>query len=114
MATSHGVHSRKSPADRTSPVLPCMLTALGVSVCRMLLPSSSTACYCAVANLAMAGPRRCGTLCVVSCRSKARYDLHGLRDAVRDGRTGWLVREEEQLTDVVERAVKELAAPARR
>jgi len=51
---------------------------------------------------------------VVSCRSKARYDLHGLRDAVRDGRTGWLVREEEQLTDVVERAVKELAAPARR
>jgi len=42
------------------------------------------------------------------------YDVDGLRDAVRDGKTGWLVREGEQLADVVERAVKELASPARR
>ena len=32
------------------------------------------------------------------------YDVEGLRDAVRHGETGWLVREGEQLADVVERA----------
>ena len=42
------------------------------------------------------------------------YDVEGLRDAVRDGQTGWLVREGEELADVVERAVKELADPVRR
>jgi glycosyltransferase involved in cell wall biosynthesis len=42
------------------------------------------------------------------------YDVEGLRDAVRDGQTGWLVREGEELADVVERAVKELADPGRR
>jgi glycosyltransferase involved in cell wall biosynthesis len=42
------------------------------------------------------------------------YDVEGLRDAVRDGQTGWLVRDGEQLADVVERAAKELADPARR
>jgi len=42
------------------------------------------------------------------------YDVEGLRDAVRDGRTGWLVRDGEELADVVERAVKELVDPARR
>ena len=42
------------------------------------------------------------------------YDVEGLRDAVRDGQTGWLVREGEELADVVERAAKELADPARR
>jgi glycosyltransferase involved in cell wall biosynthesis len=42
------------------------------------------------------------------------YDVEGLRDAVRDGQTGWLVRDGEQLADVVERAVKELADPGRR
>jgi glycosyltransferase involved in cell wall biosynthesis len=42
------------------------------------------------------------------------YDVEGLRDAVRDGRTGWLVREGEELADVVERAAKELADPGRR
>jgi glycosyltransferase involved in cell wall biosynthesis len=42
------------------------------------------------------------------------YDVEGLRDAVRHGETGWLVRDGEQLADVVERAVKELADPARR
>jgi glycosyltransferase involved in cell wall biosynthesis len=42
------------------------------------------------------------------------YDVEGLRDAVRDGQTGWLVREGEQLADVVERAVKELDDPGRR
>jgi glycosyltransferase involved in cell wall biosynthesis len=42
------------------------------------------------------------------------YDVEGLRDAVRDGQTGWLVREGEELADVVDRAVKELADPARR
>lgn len=42
------------------------------------------------------------------------FDVEGLRDAVRDGQTGWLVKEGEQLTDVVERALKELADPDRR
>ena len=42
------------------------------------------------------------------------YDVDGLRDAVRDGETGWLVRDGELIEDVTERAVKELADPARR
>jgi glycosyltransferase involved in cell wall biosynthesis len=42
------------------------------------------------------------------------YDVDGLRDAVRDGETGWLVGAGEQLEDVVERALKELADPGRR
>ena len=42
------------------------------------------------------------------------YDVEGLRDAVRDGQTGWLVRDGETLADVVDRALKELADPARR
>jgi glycosyltransferase involved in cell wall biosynthesis len=41
------------------------------------------------------------------------YDVDGLRDAVRDGQTGWLVRAGETIEDVTERAVKELADPAR-
>ncbi|SEF94449.1 Glycosyltransferase involved in cell wall bisynthesis [Thermomonospora echinospora] len=42
------------------------------------------------------------------------YDVEGLRDAVRDGVTGWLVRDGEDLSDVVERALKELDDPLRR
>ena len=42
------------------------------------------------------------------------YDVDGLRDAVRDGETGWLVRAGESLEDVTERALKELSDPARR
>jgi glycosyltransferase involved in cell wall biosynthesis len=42
------------------------------------------------------------------------YDVDGLRDAVRDGETGWLVRHGERIEDVTERALKELADPARR
>ena len=42
------------------------------------------------------------------------YDVEGLRDAVRDGETGWLVGEGELIEDVTERAVSELADPARR
>lgn len=42
------------------------------------------------------------------------FDVDGLRDAVRDGRTGWLVRAGEPIEDVAERAVKELSDPARR
>ena len=42
------------------------------------------------------------------------YDVEGLRDAVRDGETGWLVRVGELIEDVTERAVKELSDPARR
>jgi glycosyltransferase involved in cell wall biosynthesis len=42
------------------------------------------------------------------------YDVDGLRDAVWEGRTGWLVRAGEAIEDVSERAVKELADPARR
>ncbi|MCY9785516.1 glycosyltransferase family 4 protein [Nocardiopsis sp. EMB25] len=41
------------------------------------------------------------------------YDVDGLRDSVRDGETGWLVREGEELTDVVSRALKELSDPHR-
>ena len=42
------------------------------------------------------------------------YDVDGLRDAVRDGETGWLVRSGERIEDVVERAIKELGEPDRR
>jgi glycosyltransferase involved in cell wall biosynthesis len=42
------------------------------------------------------------------------FDTDGLRDAIWDGRTGWLVRDGETIEDVTERAVKELADPARR
>jgi glycosyltransferase involved in cell wall biosynthesis len=42
------------------------------------------------------------------------YDVDGLRDAVLDGKTGWLVRAGELIEDVTERAVRELADPARR
>jgi glycosyltransferase involved in cell wall biosynthesis len=42
------------------------------------------------------------------------FDVEGLRDAVRDGETGWLVREGEELADVVERAASELADRGRR
>ncbi|GAA2892556.1 glycosyltransferase family 4 protein [Streptosporangium fragile] len=42
------------------------------------------------------------------------YDVAGLRDSVRDGVTGWLVREGEELADVVDRAIGELSDPVRR
>jgi len=42
------------------------------------------------------------------------FDVDGLRDAIWDGRTGWLVRDGETIEDVTDRAVKELADPARR
>ena len=42
------------------------------------------------------------------------YDVEGLHDAVRDGETGWLVRDGELIEEVTERAVTELADPARR
>jgi glycosyltransferase involved in cell wall biosynthesis len=42
------------------------------------------------------------------------YDVDGLRDAVREGETGWLVRDGEQLADVVDQALKELSDHARR
>jgi glycosyltransferase involved in cell wall biosynthesis len=42
------------------------------------------------------------------------YDVDGLRDAVRDGETGWLVRTDQSIDDVVQRAVKELSDPVRR
>jgi len=57
-------------------------------------------------------------LCVIEAAAAGvptvAYDVDGLRDAVRDGQTGWLVRDGEELADVVDRAVKELADPARR
>jgi glycosyltransferase involved in cell wall biosynthesis len=42
------------------------------------------------------------------------YDVDGLRDAVRDGETGWLVRADQRIEDVTQRAVKELSDPVRR
>jgi glycosyltransferase involved in cell wall biosynthesis len=42
------------------------------------------------------------------------YDVDGLRDSIRDGQTGWLVKAGERIEDVTERALKELAEPARR
>jgi len=57
-------------------------------------------------------------LCVVEAAAlgvpTVAYDVEGLRDAVRDGETGWLVRDGEELGEVVERAAKELADPDRR
>ena len=42
------------------------------------------------------------------------YDVDGLRDAVRHGVTGWLVRPGEHIEDVTEKAMAELADPVRR
>jgi glycosyltransferase involved in cell wall biosynthesis len=42
------------------------------------------------------------------------FDVDGLRDAVRDGVTGWLVPAGESFEDTVERALKELSDPHRR
>lgn len=42
------------------------------------------------------------------------YDVDGLRDAVRPGVTGWLVRPGERIEDVTEKAMAELADPVRR
>nr|WP_312925531.1 glycosyltransferase family 4 protein [Thermocatellispora tengchongensis] len=42
------------------------------------------------------------------------YDVAGLRDSVRHGVTGWLVREGENLADVVDAALRELRDPVRR
>ncbi|MGV9772146.1 glycosyltransferase family 4 protein [Streptosporangium sp. NPDC003464] len=42
------------------------------------------------------------------------YDVAGLRDSVKDGVTGWLVRDGEALADVVDRAIGELADSVRR
>jgi glycosyltransferase involved in cell wall biosynthesis len=42
------------------------------------------------------------------------YDVDGLRDAIRDDLTGWLVAAEDDLADVVGRALKELSDPVRR
>ena len=41
-------------------------------------------------------------------------DVDGLRDAVRDGVTGWLVRDGDDQADVADRALKELSDPVRR
>ncbi|MDX6743818.1 glycosyltransferase family 4 protein [Actinocorallia sp. A-T 12471] len=38
------------------------------------------------------------------------YDVDGLRDAIRDGETGWLAAPEEDLADAVRRALKDLKA----
>jgi glycosyltransferase involved in cell wall biosynthesis len=57
-------------------------------------------------------------LCVLEAAASGvptvAYDVEGLRDAVRDGETGWLVRDSETLADVVIRALKELSEPVRR
>lgn len=42
------------------------------------------------------------------------FDVDGLRDAVRDGTTGWLVQEGAALADCVERALKDLDDPTLR
>ncbi|MBA9007836.1 glycosyltransferase family 4 protein [Thermomonospora cellulosilytica] len=42
------------------------------------------------------------------------YDVPGLQEAVWDGVTGWLVHDGEEIADVVDRALKELADPVRR
>jgi hypothetical protein len=45
------------------------------------------------------------------------YDVDGLRDAIRDGVTGWLAAEDADLADLadtVDRALKELSDPERR
>jgi glycosyltransferase involved in cell wall biosynthesis len=42
------------------------------------------------------------------------YDVDGLRDAIRHGHTGWLVRDGQRLSDVVAGALAELADPSRR
>ncbi|RNL84659.1 glycosyltransferase family 1 protein [Halostreptopolyspora alba] len=41
------------------------------------------------------------------------YDVDGLRDSVRHGETGWLVREGDSLSETVDRALVELSDPLR-
>jgi glycosyltransferase involved in cell wall biosynthesis len=57
-------------------------------------------------------------LCVVEAAAlgvpTVAYDVDGLRDSVRDGETGWLVRDGERIEDVTARALKELTDPVRR
>jgi glycosyltransferase involved in cell wall biosynthesis len=57
-------------------------------------------------------------LCVIEAAAlgvpTVAYDTDGLRDAVCDGQTGWLVKHGETLVDVVDRALKELSDPVRR
>jgi glycosyltransferase involved in cell wall biosynthesis len=57
-------------------------------------------------------------LCVIEAAAfgvpTVAFDVEGLRDSIRDGSTGWLVRAGESLADVVECALKELADPERR
>jgi glycosyltransferase involved in cell wall biosynthesis len=42
------------------------------------------------------------------------YDVDGLRDAIRADVTGWLAAEDDDLAEVVDRALKELSDPGRR
>lgn len=42
------------------------------------------------------------------------YAVDGLRDAIRDGHTGWLARNGERLAQTVDRALRELRDPDRR
>jgi glycosyltransferase involved in cell wall biosynthesis len=57
-------------------------------------------------------------LCVLEAAAlgvpTAGYDVDGLRDAVKHRKTGWLAGDGERIEDVVERALTELADPARR
>jgi glycosyltransferase involved in cell wall biosynthesis len=57
-------------------------------------------------------------LCVVEAAAlgvpTVAYDVDGLRDSVRDGQTGWLVRDGDRIEDVTARALKELEDPVRR
>jgi len=57
-------------------------------------------------------------LCVIEAATSGvptvAFDVEGLRDSIKDGETGWLVHDGETLSDVTERALKELADPARR
>jgi glycosyltransferase involved in cell wall biosynthesis len=57
-------------------------------------------------------------LCVIEAAAlgvpTVAFDVDGLRDAVRDGQTGWLARDGERIEDTAQRALRELADPRRR
>lgn len=105
-----------------SPALAARVTAAGLQDTVRLhgyLPAAARDALLAEADLHVTASRYEGWgLSVLEAASlgvpTVAHDGDGLREAVRHGVTGWLAGPDEDLAPVVERALKELADPARR